>query len=151
MGAGASWPWGLGALAICALMAWWPCGLLAGLSCCAIALMRRLLALACWLPVSYAAHTRTSRVKEPDVRPAYQRARGTEASVRLLPFGEICPFKWRCQEKGIGGSARRWSTGIWLGIERCAGQYMVYDSALGWGGEVRPHSDANARVAEVAI
>ena len=87
-------------------------------------------------------------MKGPDVCLAYQRAQGAETSVRLLPFGEVCRYKWRSQENSVGSSAWRWSTGIWLGITKRTGRYVVYGSALEGGG--RPHSDANARVAEVA-
>ena len=83
-----------------------------------------------WL-ASHSANIRTMRVKGPDGRTAHQRARGAASSVRLPPFGEFCRYKCRSQEKGIGAGAWRWSTGVWLGVERRTGQYMVYDCSIG--------------------
>ena len=83
-----------------------------------------------WL-VSHSANIRTMRVKGPDGRTAHQRARGAASSVRLLPFGEICRYKCRSQEKSIGAGAWRWSIRIWLDVQRRTGQYMVYDRSMG--------------------
>ena len=95
-----------------------------------------------WL-VSHSANIRTMRVKGPDGRTAHQRANGAGSSVGLLPFGEMCRYKCRSQEKGIGAVAWRWSTGVWLGIERRTGQYMMYDRSMG-GRPIRSDVTAHA-------
>ena len=53
--------------------------------------------------------------------------RGSGASTLLIPVGQGCRFKARSKEKGIGPGMTRWSSGIYLGIERTTGQYMIYD------------------------
>ena len=83
-----------------------------------------------WL-VRYSATVRTLRIKGTDGKTAHQRVKGSSSIVRLIPFGEVCRYKSRAQEGGIGGSAWRWSSGVWLGIERRTGQYVVYDKTMG--------------------
>ena len=78
-----------------------------------------------WL-ATYAASVRTMRVRGPDGRKAHQRARGSGASVALTPFGQICRYKARSKEGGIGTTMIRWSAGVYLGIERRTGQYIAY-------------------------
>jgi hypothetical protein len=82
-----------------------------------------------WL-VTYAASVRNMRVRGQDSRTAQQLARGSGASTRLIPFGQVCRFKARSKEKGIGPEMTRWSSGIYLGIERRTGQYMIYDQKI---------------------
>ena len=82
-----------------------------------------------WL-VTYAAHVRTMRIRGADGRTAHQRARGSEASTRLIPFGEMCKYKARSKEGNIASAPVRWSNGVWPGVERRTGQYMVYDTTL---------------------
>ena len=81
-----------------------------------------------WL-VSHAATVRNMRLVGTDGKTGQQRARGSSSSTPLLAFGEVCRYKMRAQEQGIGHTAWRWGTGVWLGIERRSGQYMVYDKA----------------------
>ena len=79
-----------------------------------------------WL-VRYYALVRTIRVIGTDGKTAQQRVRGSSAITRLIPFGEVCRYKTRMHE----GGNWRWSTGVWLGIERRTGQYLVYDKDHG--------------------
>ena len=51
--------------------------------------------------------------------------------MRLLPFGEVCRYKARSQEKGIAGTQWKWSAGLWIGVDRRTGQYLLYDQAMG--------------------
>ena len=62
-----------------------------------------------------------------DGQTVYQRVRNRQFRTRLMTFGELCRFKNRCNEplSNVGG-ARRWHDGIFLGIDRRTGQYMVY-------------------------
>ena len=83
-----------------------------------------------WL-VRYSAMIRTLRVKGQDGLTAQQRVRGSSTIIRLIQFGEICRYKARSHESGIAGTPWRWSTGVWLGIDRRTGQYIVYDKDLG--------------------
>ena len=82
-----------------------------------------------WL-VAHSAHVRTLRVRGPDGRTAQQRARGSDATTRLIPFGELCRYKSRSKEGTIAGLPAKWSTGVWLGLERRTGQYTIYDIEL---------------------
>ena len=83
-----------------------------------------------WM-IAYAAHARTMRVRGSDGRTAHQRVKGSEASTRMIPFGETCRYKGRANEGGIAGSGTRFSDGVWLGIDRKTGQYIVYDPQFG--------------------
>ena len=67
------------------------------------------------------------RIRGQDGRTAQQFARGSGASIRLIPFGQICRFKARSNETGIGPDLTRWSVGVHIGVERRTGQYIVYD------------------------
>ena len=71
------------------------------------------------------------RVRGQDSRTAQQLARSSGASTRLIPFGQVCRFEARSKEKGIGPDMTRWSSGVYLGIERRTGQYMIYDQKTG--------------------
>ena len=51
--------------------------------------------------------------------------------MRLLLFGEVCRYKARSQEKGIAGTQWRWSTGVWMRIDKRTGQYRLYDITMG--------------------
>ena len=64
-----------------------------------------------WL-VSHSASVRTMRVKGPDERTAQQRASGSAASTKLIPFGEVCRYQARAHRKkespiqyGVGAPA----------------------------------------------
>ena len=83
-----------------------------------------------WL-VLHAAHVRNLRVVGADGKTPFQRARGTCSVPALLGFGEVCRYRKRAQEKGIGSSTSTWSTGVWLGLDRKTGQYIVFDKQLG--------------------
>ena len=82
-----------------------------------------------WL-VTYAASIRNMRVRGQDGRTAQQLARGSGASARLIPFGQMCRYKARSKEKGIGPDFLRWSSGVYLGLERRTGQYIIYDQQI---------------------
>ena len=86
-----------------------------------------------WL-VTHAAYLRALLVKGDDGKTAHQRARGTAGPQRLLAFGEVCRCKCRAQEPGIGGTRWRFSVGVWLGIEKRTGQFILYDKAMGGSG-----------------
>jgi hypothetical protein len=83
-----------------------------------------------WL-LMHGAMLRTLLVRGDDGMTAHQRARGASGNLRLLSFGEMCRYKCRAQEGGIAGTKWRFSTGIWLGIDRRTGQYVIYDQAMG--------------------
>ena len=83
-----------------------------------------------WL-VSHTAYVRTARVVGADGATAQQRARGSASTPPLIAFGELCRYKARSQEHGIGPSAWRWGAGIWLGVDRRTGQYVIYDHSHG--------------------
>ena len=70
-------------------------------------------------------------MKGPDGKTARQRVRGLNAIARVIPFGEVRRYKARSQEAGIAGTIWKWSMGIWMGIQRRTGQYIVYDKARG--------------------
>ena len=75
-----------------------------------------------WL-VRHSASLITWCARGHDGQTAYQRVRGREFRTRLLTFGEKCQFKTRSQEVSAN---RRFSEGIFLGIDRRTGQYMLY-------------------------
>ena len=52
----------------------------------------------------------TLMVKGADGKTAYQRARGANGPAKLVCCGEICRYKCRANEGGIGGSKWHWST-----------------------------------------
>ena len=83
-----------------------------------------------WL-VAHTAYVRTVRVVGPDGATAQQRDRGNPNFPVLLTFGELCRYKTRSKEGGIGASSWRWGAGIWLGVDRRTGQYIVYDHSHG--------------------
>ena len=89
-------------------------------------------ALMTWL-VRHAAALVTWCARGHDGQTAYQRVRGREFRTRLLAFGECCSFKNRSQEplKNIA-DGRRFHQGVFIGIDRRTGQYMLYSD-----GEVR--------------
>ena len=91
-----------------------------------------------WL-VTYSAYVRTSRVRGREGNTAQQRARGTTHPDKLVPFGEVCGYKTRAREGGIAGTAWRWSTGTWLGIEQRTGQYVLHDKAMGGYSTLAPY------------
>lgn len=51
---------------------------------------------------------------------------GSANASGLPAFGEACRYKMRSQEKGIGDSQSRWGVGIWLGVDRRTGQYLIF-------------------------
>ena len=83
-----------------------------------------------WL-VLYSARVRTLRSRGADGKTAHERARGSAASIRLISFGETCRYKCRAQEKGIGDSTQRWSSGVWLGVDPRTGQHIMFDEDFG--------------------
>ena len=86
-----------------------------------------------WL-LMHGAMLRTLLIKGEDGLTAHQRARGSPGNLRMLAFGELCRYKCRAQEGGIAGTRWRFSTGIWLGLDRRTNQYVIYDRAMGGSG-----------------
>ena len=83
-----------------------------------------------WL-VIHAAYIRTCRIRGSDGRTAQQRARGTTHPDKLMKFCETCRYKCRSKEGGIGHSGSRWSSGVWLGVDKRTGQYIINDRDMG--------------------
>ena len=79
-----------------------------------------------WM-VEHAAYVRNARIIGQDGKTAVQRARGSPGTTSYVAFGETCMYKARSQEQGIGHNQLRWSTGVWLGVDRGTGQYLLYD------------------------
>ena len=77
---------------------------------------------------------RTLLVKGEDGMTPHQRARGSAGNLRLFAFGELYSYKCRAQEGGIAETKWRFRIGVWLGLERRAGQYVVYDKSMGGSG-----------------
>jgi len=77
-----------------------------------------------WL-VAHAADLLTRRQKGHDGNTPYQRVKGRPYTGRLLEFGEKCRFKVRSKEPLFGQA--RWGQGIFVGICRATGQYIIYD------------------------
>ena len=84
-----------------------------------------------WL-VRHAAALVTWCAKGHDGQTAYQRVRGREFRTKLLSFGECCSFKVRSQEPVAAVDNRRFHQGIFVGVDRRTGQYMLFSD-----GEVR--------------
>ena len=80
-----------------------------------------------WL-VRHAAALITWWARGHDGRTAFQRVRGREFSTRLLTFGEYCSFKNRNQEPSSSTDGRRFHQGIFIGVDRRTGQYMLYSN-----------------------
>ena len=83
-----------------------------------------------WL-ISHAAYIRTCRVRGDDGKTAQQRARGTSHPDKLMEFGAVCRYKCRAKETGISGKAWRFSSGVWIGVDKRTGQYMIHDHEMG--------------------
>ena len=67
-------------------------------------------------------------VKGLDGLTAYHRVRGKTFRTRLPAMGEIVRFKLRPHEPIANSSdGRRFHDGIFLGIDRRTGQYILYD------------------------
>ena len=75
---------------------------------------------------------KTLQVQGKDGRTAQQRARGNTGLQKRLNFGEeVCRYKARAEEGVIDQSTWRWSTGIWLGIERRTERFVLLDGTKG--------------------
>ena len=82
--------------------------------------------------VSHCAMLKTLQVQGKDGRTAQQRARGNTGLQKRLNFGEeVCRYKARAEEGVIDQSTWRWSTGIWLGIERRTERFVLLDGTKG--------------------
>ena len=80
-----------------------------------------------WM-VRHAASLVTWCAKGHDGLTAYTRVRGREFRTKLLTFGEYCSFKNRSQEPlDRNADGRRFHQGVFVGIDRRTGQYMIYD------------------------
>ena len=83
-------------------------------------------ALMSWL-VRHSAALVTWCAKGHDGQTAYQRVRGREFRTRLMSFGECCSFKNRSAEPlDRNADGRRFHQGVFLGVDRRTGQYMLY-------------------------
>ena len=83
-------------------------------------------ALMTWL-VRHAAALVTWCAKGHDGLTAYNRVCGREFRTKLLTFGEYCSFKNRSQEPlDRNADGRRFHQGVFVGIDRRTGQYMIY-------------------------
>ena len=75
----------------------------------------------------HAANLVTWCARGHDGQTAYQRVRAREFKTKLMAFGEKCSFKNRSQEPIAGiADKRRFHDGIFLGVDRRTGQYMLY-------------------------
>ena len=85
-------------------------------------------ALTAWM-IRHAANLVTWCAKGHDGRTAYQRVREREFRTRLMTFGEMCRFKNRPNEplSSVDGG-HRWHAGVFIGIDRRTGQYMLYSN-----------------------
>ena len=100
-----------------------------------------------WL-VEHAAYVRNARIVGPDGKTAQQRARGSLGTNPFLAFGELCRYKMRSQEQGIGESQQRWGAGVWLGVDRRTGKYIVFDKAQR---RQKTHQDHQSHAADPAM
>ena len=65
--------------------------------------------------------------KGQDGNTPYHRVRSKPFVTKLLRFGEICRFKNRAHEPlSATGDGRRWHTGVFIGVDRRTGQYMIH-------------------------
>ena len=79
-----------------------------------------------WL-VRHAAALITWCAKGHDGQTAYQRVRSREFRTKLMSFGEKCQFKNRSHEPlGNNADGRRFHDGVFIGIDRRTGQYMIH-------------------------
>ena len=78
-----------------------------------------------WL-VEHVGFLMRCRQRGADGKTSYERARGRPFNTRLLHFGERCRYKHRAKEPL--DDDQRFHQGIFLGICRMSGQYMIYDS-----------------------
>ena len=88
--------------------------------------------LVAWL-VRHAANLVTWCSKGHDGQTAYQRVRQRQFTTKLLGFGESCSFRIRAHEpitNSDGG--RRFHKGVFVGIDRRTGQYMLH-----YNGEIK--------------
>ena len=82
--------------------------------------------LVAWL-VRHAANLVTWCSKGHDGQTAYQRVRQRNFTTRLLGFGESCSFRIRAHEPiSNSDEGRRFHKGIFVGIDRRTGQYMLH-------------------------
>ena len=79
-----------------------------------------------WM-IRHAASLITWCAKGQDGQTAYQRVRWRQFKTRLMTFSEICRFKPRSQETiSTHVDGQRWHSGVFVGIDRRTGHYMVY-------------------------
>ena len=83
--------------------------------------------LVAWM-VRHASSLVTWCARGHDGKTAYQRVRSRPFKTRLLTFGELCRYKVRSQE-GVGSDGRRLHEGVFIGIDRRTGQYIIHDGA----------------------
>ena len=97
-----------------------------------------------WL-IRHAANLVTWCARGHDGQTAYQRVRLREFKTRLLAFGELCSFKNRMLEPlGSNVDGRRFHQGVFVGVDRRTGQYMIYsDEGLKMARTVMRMPDAN--------
>ena len=79
-----------------------------------------------WM-IRHAASLITWCAKGHDEQTAYQRVRSRQFRTRLMTFGEMCRLKVRNQEPtSVHPDGRRWHSGVFVGIDRRTGQYIIY-------------------------
>ena len=80
-----------------------------------------------WL-VRHAADVLNWSAKAPDGKTPYHKVRGKPFQTRILRFGEVCQFKTRAHEPiSAVGDGKKWHSGVFVGIDKRTGQYMVHD------------------------
>ena len=78
-----------------------------------------------WM-VQHSASLITWCARGHDGQTAYQRVRSRQFKTRLMTFGEVCSFKNRSHESTTNTDGRRWHQGVFVGIDRRTGQYMLH-------------------------
>ena len=80
-----------------------------------------------WL-AQHATFGLTTRIKGDDGKTAYERVRMRPFSTRMLEFGELCRHKLDTREAQQNGTfAARWGQGIFVGIDKMTGRYVIWD------------------------
>ena len=81
-----------------------------------------------WL-AQHTAFGLTTRIKGDDGQTAYERIRMRPFATRMLEFGELCRHKLNTRDAQQNGTfAARWGQGIFLGIDKMTGRYIIWDS-----------------------
>ena len=97
-----------------------------------------------WL-LEQVSFTMTARIRGDDGLTAYQRVRGRAFNMRVPSFDEKVRYKHRSKEMAANGDLRdRWGQGIFLGIHKATGQYVIhFENEIIHAGTVMALPDAN--------